>query len=127
MLLAVFAAETGFLLSTNPDTVRAPDVAFVRQEVLDREPDTDGYLRLAPDLVAEVLSPNDASAAVQAKVNCWLGAGTTVVVVADPAERTVSVHRVGQEPVVMPSNEELVVADVVPGWALRIADLFGNA
>lgn len=57
----VFAAETGFLLSQDPDTVRAPDVAFVNARAFTELQDTSGYLPLAPDLVVEVVSPNDSS------------------------------------------------------------------
>ena len=55
----VYAAETGFLLSRDPDTVRAPDVAFVNKVRLAEVDDDSGFMPLAPDLVAEVLSPND--------------------------------------------------------------------
>src|SRR6266480_1146933 len=54
----VFAAETGFKLASNPDTVRAPDVAFIAKDRLPSR-DTRGYPALAPDLVVEVLSPDD--------------------------------------------------------------------
>jgi len=54
----VFAAETGFTLSRGPDTVRAPDIAFVRRERLP-DPIPVGFPDLAPDLVVEVLSPGD--------------------------------------------------------------------
>jgi Uma2 family endonuclease len=55
----VFAAETGFLLSTQPDTVRAPDVAFVRKERVEQVSKKGGYWPGAPDLVIEVISPGD--------------------------------------------------------------------
>ena len=55
----VYAAETGFKLTENPDTVRAPDVAFISRESLERQPRTKGYRKGAPDLAAEVVSPND--------------------------------------------------------------------
>ena len=63
----VFAAETGFILSTNPDTVRAPDAAFVAAERLPTGDLPDGYLQLAPDLVVEVVSPSDTASELQSK------------------------------------------------------------
>jgi Uma2 family endonuclease len=56
---AVYAAETGFWLASEPDTVRAPDVAFVSQKRLDEVGDVDGFWPGAPDLVVEVISPSD--------------------------------------------------------------------
>ena len=100
----VFAAETGFLLSTNPDTVRAPDAAFVRAEVFQELGDLPGYLPVAPDLVIEVISPSDTSSAVEEKAHAWIHFGVRLVLVVDLANRsirayrdqtTISVHAVG--------------------------------
>ncbi len=85
-----FAAETGFLIESNPDTVRAPDAAFVSHASMSTVDDTSAYLPLAPDLVVEVVSPNDTSSDVEAKVEQWLGAGSLTVLVADPEERNPS-------------------------------------
>src|SRR3989440_521132 len=78
----VFAAETGFTLARGPDTVRAPDVAFVTHERLP-PPSTTGYPALAPDLVVEVLSPDDRPGEMLGKVADWLSAGTRIVWVVD--------------------------------------------
>ena len=83
----VVAAETGFKLFSNPDTVRAPDAAFIRQGRAP-EPALDGYPALAPDLVVEVVSPSDRAGEVQAKVSDWLTAGSRLVWVIDPASQT---------------------------------------
>ena len=71
----VFAAETGFVLSSKPDTVRAPDVAFVAADRLPSGGLPAGYLRLAPDLVVEVVSPSDTASDLQSRVYAWLDAG----------------------------------------------------
>ena len=89
---AVFAAETGFKLATNPDTVRAPDVAFIAEDRLPSG-DTRGYPALAPDLVVEVLSPDDRPGEVLAKVGDWLSAGCRLVWVVDPERRVARVYR----------------------------------
>lgn len=75
----VYVADAGFLLSTDPDTVRAPDVAFVSQKRLDEVGEVEGYWPGAPDLVVEVISPNDIYAEVEEKVSDWLFAGTRMV------------------------------------------------
>src|SRR5437762_3380960 len=62
----VYAAETGFKLESDPDTVRAPDISFVRQETVDKTGRSIGYRVGAPDLVVEVLSPSDTVGKVEA-------------------------------------------------------------
>lgn len=71
---AVFGQHSGFQIFADPETVRAPDVAFVRSDRLAAIPRR-GYPQLAPDLVVEVLSPDDRPAEVLAKVGEWLEAG----------------------------------------------------
>ena len=88
----VLAAETGFRLFTNPDTVRAPDVAFVRNEQIP-DPLPRGFAPFAPDLAVEVLSPDDRPGEVLAKVADWLRAGTRLVWVVDPDRRLARVYR----------------------------------
>ena len=80
----VYAAETGFLLARNPDTVRAPDVGFVKQERVNAVQEETGYYPGAPDLAAEVISPNDLYTEVEEKVIAWLDAGTQMVLVVNP-------------------------------------------
>src|SRR5213078_1972868 len=88
----VYAAETGFKLASNPDTVRAPDIAFVTRERLP-PPATTGYPALAPDLAVEVLSPGDRPGEVLARVADWLSAGTRLVWVVDPERRLARDYR----------------------------------
>jgi Uma2 family endonuclease len=83
----VFAAETGFKIFDNPDTVRVPDTAFVRQERIEAVGETEGYWPGAPDLAVEVVSPNDRFAEVEEKVTDWLAAGTRMMLIANPRAR----------------------------------------
>jgi len=69
----VYAAETGFKLTSNPDTVLAPDISFVSQQRVEEVGETEGYWPGAPDLAVEVLSPSDNAAEVETKVLRWLG------------------------------------------------------
>ena len=85
----VLAAETGFRISRNPDTVRAPDVSFVARERMPPGGPPDGYLNLAPDPAVEVVSPNDAAAEVQ----MWLEAGTRLAWVVYPGTNSIVVHK----------------------------------
>jgi Uma2 family endonuclease len=120
----VWGAETGCILTRDPDTVRAADVTFVRRERLGAEVDDRGYWPGAPDLVAEVLSPGDRRGAVAEKVATWLRAGVQMVVVVDPQRRTVAVHRADQPVTVLEETDTLHGADVVPGWTLPVRALF---
>lgn len=120
----VYAAETGFQISSNPDTVRAPDVAFVSQQRIDEVGPVRGYRPGAPDLAIEVISPNDTYTEVQDKVLTWLEAGARMVVVLNPRRRTVTVYRSRTDIIVLTEEDMLDGQDVVPGWTLPIKDLF---
>jgi len=122
----VFAAETGFILHRDPDTVRAPDVSFVRQDRLPRGRLPVGFLPFAPDLAVEAVSPDDSAEEVQEKVRDYFGAGTGLVVVVYPRTRTIAVHRPAGEVRVLGLNDALDGGDVVPGFDYPVADLFGE-
>lgn len=120
----VVAAETGFRIGSDPDTVRAPDVAFVRQERVDQMGDPAGFWPGAPDLAVEVVSPGDSYADVEEKVLDWLDAGCTMVLIVNPHQRTVTVYRSRAEITVLGEDEELVGGEVIPGWSLPVRMLF---
>ncbi len=117
----VFAAATGFLVATDPDTVLAPDVAFVRAERLVAAPS--GYHRGAPDLAVEIVSPNDRYTEVDEKVAAWLDHGTRMVVVVNPRRRELAVHRSVTAVRQLTIEDRLDGDDVVPGWSLAVRDL----
>jgi Uma2 family endonuclease len=119
----VFAAETGFLLSRNPDLVRAPDVAFVRSERVKGNL-TGKYFPGAPDLAVEVVSPNDTASEVQDKIQNWLTHGTQLVWVVDPKTRTVTVYRPDGTANVLKAADTLDGEDVLPGFSFPLARLF---
>ncbi len=121
----VYAAETGFRIGSNPDTVLAPDAAFVRQERIDRVGVGKGYRLGAPDLVVEVMSPSDSQPGMDAKVNSWLSAGCRMAVVVNPARRGAIVYRPDSEILLLSENDVLDGGDVVPGWRLPLRELFG--
>ncbi len=118
----VFAAETGFKLATDPDTVRAPDVAFVRKGRLS-DPVPKGYPVLSPDLVVEVLSPDDRPGEVLAKVADWLNAGTALVWVVDPERREGRVYRADGTETLVGAHDVLDGEDVLPGFVCPLAGI----
>lgn len=118
----VYGAETGFTLTREPDTVRAPDVAFVQ---LERVPPADpvGFLQLAPDLVVEVLSPGDRPGETLAKVGDWLEAGTRLIWVVDPDRRRARVYRADGTESMLGDRDELSGEGVLPGFALILESI----
>lgn len=120
----VYAAETGFLLATNPDTVLAPDAAFVRKERLAQMADVVGFIPGAPDLAVEVISPYDMYTEVEEKVTLWLQSGTRMVVVVNPRRRSVAVYRPDRPVLFLSEQDGLSGNDIIPGWAIQVQDLF---
>ena len=118
----VFAAETGFKLASNPDTVRAADVAFVSSERMEGAR-TVGYAALAPDLVVEVLSPNDRPGEALAKVADWLSAGTKLVWIVDPERRLARVYRHDGTEALLNADDALDGEDVLPGFSCLVATI----
>ena len=119
----VFAQDTGFKITSAPDTVRAPDVAFVGRGRADRIPDR-GYAELAPDLLAEILSPDDRPAEVLAKIADWLAAGTKLVWLVDPARLEVRVYRADGSLSVLREHDSLDGEDVLPGFTSPVGQVF---
>ena len=120
----VFAAETGFLLQTNPDTVRAPDLAFVTKARQTAAGSVEGYWPGAPDLAVEVVSPNDSFSEVEEKTLAWLAAGARVVWIVDPRQRHVTVYRDRDDIVVLDRDATLAAPDLFPGWQVRVGEIF---
>ena len=121
---AVFAAETGFILARDPDTVRAPDVAFVSRNSLEKTPVGLGYYAGIPDLAVEVISPHDTYSEVESKVEDWLNAGCRMVVVANPRNHTLKIYRKMTEVSVLTVENAFDGGDVVPGFRLPIQQIF---
>ena len=120
----VCGAETGFKIAQNPDTVRAPDAAFVRQASIERQGIVKGYWEGAPDLAIEVISPGDTYAEVAEKVEEWLAAGCTMVWVINPRRETVEVYRSNEDFTVLRGTDTLAGGDVVEGFQCQVQDIF---
>jgi Uma2 family endonuclease len=119
----VSTSEAGFLIARNPDTVRAPDVAFVRAERIPPGGQTK-FFEGPPDLAVEVLSPDDRSSEVNAKIRDWLDAGCLQVWVVDPQTKSVMVYRRTREISFFGENDTLSADDLLPGFALPVAEIF---
>jgi Uma2 family endonuclease len=121
----VLASNTGFQLAFDPDTVLAPDGAFIRRDrVLEAGGLPEGYWPGAPDLAVEVISPDDTYTDVDEKVIDWLEAGTRIVIVINPWARSVMVHRSPTDVVRLTESDTLTLGDLVPGFEIRVAELF---
>lgn len=124
-------AETGFLLSQpgQPDTVLAPDLAFIRAERVPsrHSPSIKKYQRLAPDLAVEVVSPDQYKPEMAAKAKIYLNAGVRLLWIIWPGNRTVDVWRPGSDQPIatLTISDALDGLDVVPDFTYPLADLFG--
>lgn len=121
---AVFAAETGFHLEHDPDTVLAPDLAFVERQRFAATELSGGFWQGAPDLVVEVNSSGDRAAKVAAKTQTWLARGARQVWIVDPAKRTVAIHHRDGHVAVLSETDTLSGGDLVPGFACRVGEIF---
>ena len=120
----VFGAETGYVLETDPDTVRAPDASFVsreRIEALGGIPSE--FFPGPPDLAFEVSSPRDRRGEVESKTRSWLDVGTLAVVVVDPRRRIATIHRPPAASQSYTGGDVLDLDDILPGFAPTVDDL----
>ncbi len=122
----LFAAETGFLLERDPDTVRAPDVAFIRKARGKPGPRR-GYVEGAPDLAVEGISPDDTASGVVEKVEQWLQHGAGLVWVADPPTGTITAYTPDHHAAIYRPGETLPGEPVLPGVRLALSDVFDSA
>lgn len=119
------AAETGYILhreASGKDTVRAPDVGFVRAERLP-EGLPDGYIPVAPGLAIEVASPNESGDAIQDKVLDYLRYGTRAVWYFYPKSHTVNIHT-SEGTHTLTEADMLDGGDILPGFTLAVRDVF---
>ncbi len=122
----VTGAETGFKLASDPDTVRAPDVGFVRRERIPVGELTEKFWPGAPDLAVEVISPNDTLYEVDERVEDYLAAGVRLIWIVNPKKRTVTVYYQNSQPLTLGENDMLDGSDVVPGFQYNVARLFAG-
>ena len=120
----VGGTDGGVLVRRNPDSVREPDVYYISVERLPLEDDSDGYLEVAPELVVEIISPNDSQDEVDEKTRMWLSIGVLMVAEVYPRRRAVIVHRPGVPVVTLTGDDALDGGDVLPGFSLHLSEIF---
>ena len=119
----VFGQDTGFRIESDPDTVLGPDIAFVAQQRASQIPNR-GYAALTPDLVVEILSPDDRPGEYLAKVAQWLDAGSLLVWVIESQRREARVYRPDGSLTIIAADGLLDGEGVLPGFACPLADVF---
>ena len=108
----------------NPDTVRGADVCFISYDRLPKGPIPSGLLDVIPELVFEVRSPSDSTPKIMAKVDDYLVAGVTAVVVFDPPRHEATVYRANADERHFTAEQDLTVPDVLPGFSVPVARFF---
>jgi len=116
--------DTGFRLFPDRDTTLFPDVAFVRAERVPRGELEEGFLNLVPDLAMEIVSPTDYPKLLDEKLAAFMDAQTPCVWRLYPRSRSIRVFRPGREPVTLGREDILDGEDILPGFRIRVADLF---
>lgn len=118
--------ESGFILSEEPATVRGPDVSVLLSHRESRDNPGD-WIRRAPDIAVEVLSPSDRSGDMRQKIAEYLETGAQRVWIVDPRGRSATVYRPDGSATVLKEADTLTGEDVLPGFALSLQELFGEA
>jgi Uma2 family endonuclease len=124
--LGTVLVEAGYILQRGPDTVRGPDVSFVSIARLQPDQIPEQFIRGAPDLAIEILSPSSRWSEVEEKIADYFAAGARLVWVLDPGERRAIVRYPDRPPGIVAAGESLDGEEVVPGFALALAELFGS-
>ena len=118
----VYSSNTGFQFAT--DHVRAPNVAFVSRERADAAKGPEGYFPGPPDVAVELASSSDSYMDMDERISDYLEAGTLAVIVVNPRNRTVRIHRPSGDVALLTESDTLAVDDVIPGWRMPVRDIF---
>jgi Uma2 family endonuclease len=121
----VFGAETGFLVERDPDSVLGIDVAFVNKERMRLVENIIKFVPFAPDLAVEVLSPSSTVAEVDEKIRLYFAAGSRQVWIVKPERRTIAAYSSPTEVRILAGEGALDGGDVLPGFELKLSELFG--
>lgn len=120
----VFGPDTGFKIAESPDTVRAPDIAFVSKERIPAGELTEKFWPGAPDFAVEVISPTDTLYELDEKVEEYLASGVALVWVMNPKKHSVTVYRPGAGQEVLSESDQLDGSPVLPAFQYPVAKLF---
>lgn len=117
-------AGAGFAVAREPDSVLAPDIAFVSTERLDDVKRGRGFSPVAPDLVVEIESTSNSERQIARKMELYLAGGTRLIWLIRPRTRAVLVYRPDRPVETLTAADELDGHDVLPGFRLKIGELF---
>lgn len=120
----LYAAETGFILKRNPDTVRAPDVAFVTAERAAKQQQETGFFDGAPDLAVEVISPSETMDDIEGKLFDYLDAGSQMVWLVYPRTQTITVYRSLTDIRIFTVADVIDCEPLLPGFSVAVEELF---
>jgi Uma2 family endonuclease len=120
----VATGEVGIYIRRNPDTVRGADVIFISNERLSQQKRKEGFLNIAPEIVVEIMSPDDRWSEVKQKLKEYFSIGVKLVWVADPGDRTVYAYRSLTDVREFTESDTLTGDDILPGFAVLVAELF---
>lgn len=118
------ASDSGVWLERDPDTVREPDIAYFSAEKMPLGTRVTGYAEVVPDLVVEVVSPNNSLREINDKALMWLSYGVSLVWAVNPDTRSVDVYRAGRVTSTLSESDTLDGLDALPGFACAVSDVF---
>jgi Uma2 family endonuclease len=120
----VVVGEVGIYIRRNPDTVRAADVAYISKARYAQQDKAKGYLTVAPELVVEILSPDDRWSEVTQKMREYFSIGVKLIWIADPEARIVYAYRSLTEMREFKATDTLTGDDILPGFSVTVSELF---
>lgn len=120
----VVGSDAGIRLEQNPDTVREPDIAFISAERLPLDRRVSGYAEVVPDLVVEVASPGDRTAAIHDKAQMWLRYGVRLVLIIYPNTRTILVLPAEGSAKTLSEDDILDCGEILSGFSCAVRDIF---
>jgi Uma2 family endonuclease len=120
----VFGGEVGIYTHHNPDTVRGADVAYVSNERL-AQIHSRSYLDIAPELIVEILSPDDRWDDLMDKLDEYFAIGVQMVWVADPKRQQIFIYHSVTEVERLTLNDQLTGGTVLSGFQVAVAEVFG--
>lgn len=119
----VMVGEVGIYVQRNPDTIRGADVLYISHERLAQASPND-FLDVAPELVVEVMSPNDRWGEVRRKLREYFGIGVNVVMVVEPEEKTLSLYHSLTDVQEFTTPDVVTLPGILPGFSLPLELLF---
>lgn len=122
----ILGGDAGVRLATDPDTTFGVDVVYVSAAVMARQSDDDTTIVYGvPELAVEILSPGEVMERHEGKIDAYLEAGVKLVWVLNPWRKTVTAFRPAADPVLFAGRQDVTAPDVLPGFRVPAADLFG--